>query len=355
MSGTTTLEDRIHFLDTIELVSSGQADFVDATDEFLRAHPQSPFRVWIGVSAGWRAFGQRRFTLAQQLFEMMPPSNATAAIYLARLYVLKGDYELARNALAAVNIARLSNPLLFQYDIVSQALDYESRGEPWKSWSGHYAVMDLARDLGWDVARLKELLSDPPKDGTQILQLRDWAQEKGLELDVVVREPGSINAIRGIVLWKHGHYGALVGIGGEIVAGNRFDSRIALSNSLLDEEALGYFLVPAGMDLPEGWSRVPDEEVLHVAGERFAAQQIQLPLRPQLTLNIAPTAQGQLGEFELRISGNPGQYRLMFAPSLEKEAWDFSREITLFEGQATVIPWGPPNGGRPLFFRVEGF
>ena len=67
--------------------------------------------------------------------------------------------------------------------------------------------------------------------------------------------------------WKVGHYAAIVarGNGGYFVEDTTFGEDIRVSPATLDEEASGYFLVPAG-SLPTGWRHVSAQEGATVWG-----------------------------------------------------------------------------------------
>src|SRR5207249_7632338 len=63
------------------------------------------------------------------------------------------------------------------------------------------------------------------------------------------------------VYWKLGHFSAIVAEQEDrfLVEDTTFADQIWMTRAALDEEASGYFLVPAG-PLPQGWQSVTREE-----------------------------------------------------------------------------------------------
>ncbi len=106
--------------------------------------------------------------------------------------------------------------------------------------------------------------------GTNLLQLKNWARQCGLDFQIAKRSLGAPVLIPSVVHWKVGHFGALVKNhnGRFQVSDPTFDTdgNFWLSEKALDTECDGYYLVQNG-PLPVGWEAVSDSEGSRVWGK----------------------------------------------------------------------------------------
>ena len=353
--GESTLEERIAFLDSFDPTISRVTNRIDASVTFLERYPDSPFRLWAGASAGIQAFNAARYSLAERILKMLPSSHPGVAVYLARLYTLRGDMLSAHALLSTVNEAALFQPLPEQYRHALRATEIAASKTPWNGWSGYEAATALAKDLGWDFQAIQTLNNDPPRSSTGMLELRDWAGAHGRDLMVVKREHGSAILAPSIVLWKHGHYREIASHGRSLSITHTQGSTI-VSVSLLDEEGSGYHLVESGTSLPQGWTAVSDEEAqaLALVGERLTTVVVKLS-RPDVRLEIK-RALTRPGEWALHVKGAPGKYRLSASGNLNNPAWNFILpDILVAPDEETVIPLGKPDSNWSVFYRLQTF
>ncbi|MCB1098483.1 MAG: hypothetical protein KDN22_23120 [Verrucomicrobiae bacterium] len=350
--GESTLEDRIAFLDSFEPTISGVPNRIDATVTFLDKYPDSPYRLWAGASAGVQAFNAARYSLAEKILKMLPSSHPAVAVYLARLYALRGDMQSARSLLATVDEAKLFHPLPEQYRHAFKMTEIAASETPWTGWSGYEAAAALAKDLGWSIQAIQALNDDPPRS-TGVLELRDWTSTYGLDLMVVNREPGSATLGTSIVLWKHGHYRE-IGIDGRSLARTHTQGSTIVSAALLDEEGSRYYLVESGTSLPEGYTTVSDEVAQTLAGERLTPMVIESS-RPDVRLKIK-RALTRPGEWVLHVNGAPGKYRLSASSNLNNPAWNFILpDILITPDEETVIPLGNLKSSGSSYYRLQKF
>lgn len=109
--------------------------------------------------------------------------------------------------------------------------------------------------------RVLELAHSTPK-GLSLSAVQAISAHAGMDYQMAFRAVGAPVIRPAVVHWKVGHYAALLGrdsSGRYVVGDPTFGEDIRISDSTLDEEASGYFLVPAG-DLPAGWRKVDKTE-----------------------------------------------------------------------------------------------
>jgi len=133
---------------------------------------------------------------------------------------------------------------------------------------GPYALLNiLPQDIPADV---REAIRRPQStdQGTSLALVLNLSKKTGQEYQAAYREPGAETIVPCVVHWSVGHFAALVSKkeGGVISRDPTFGDEILISNSVLDREASGYFLVPAG-PLPSGWRKVGAEEAATIWGK----------------------------------------------------------------------------------------
>jgi YD repeat-containing protein len=103
--------------------------------------------------------------------------------------------------------------------------------------------------------------------------VQEIAARAGMNYQTAYRTSGAAVIVPAVAHWKVGHYAAIVdrGNGRYIVQDTTFGEDIRVSPTTLDEEASGYFLVPAG-PLPAGWRRVSAAEGDQVWGRGNTGQ-----------------------------------------------------------------------------------
>jgi len=105
-------------------------------------------------------------------------------------------------------------------------------------------------------------------DGVDLFALQVLAGQVGMNFQTAFRSPGAPVLAPAVVHWKTGHFSALIRKTGDkyLVQESVFGLELAISSDVLDVEASGYALVPAG-SLPAGWRSVDPTEAKTVLGK----------------------------------------------------------------------------------------
>lgn len=104
--------------------------------------------------------------------------------------------------------------------------------------------------------------------GTSLPQVKQFAKKLGMDYQMAWRNRGAPVIVPSVVNWKVGHYAALTKQVGDryLIEDTTFTDNFTTSSQALDQEASGYFLVPAGT-LPNGWRSVGETEGGKVWGQ----------------------------------------------------------------------------------------
>jgi len=104
-------------------------------------------------------------------------------------------------------------------------------------------------------------------NGLSLPAVKAIAARAGMRYQMAYRSPGAPVVVPAVTHWKVGHYAGLVGKDGVSyqVEDPTFGENIEITPQALDDEASGYFLVPAGK-LPQGWRTVAAAEGAKVWG-----------------------------------------------------------------------------------------
>jgi len=136
---------------------------------------------------------------------------------------------------------------------------------------GPYALTKLAELLGnsssAQTAGFLSRIQSPPT-GFSLQEVLTMSSELGLRLQMAKRSAGAQVIVPAVIHWKVGHFGALAReVGGKFLLEDpTFGNETMLSASTIDDEASGYFLVPAG-PLPVGWSSATPAEAALIYGK----------------------------------------------------------------------------------------
>lgn len=136
---------------------------------------------------------------------------------------------------------------------------------------GPYALVSVAEALGAPAAKRSQVFLDTvesPRTGFSIPEVHAMSNRLGVALQIAKRDPGAPVIVPAVVHWKVGHFGALVRESGGsfLMKDPTFVNETWMSEKAIDEEASGYFLVPAGA-LPGGWRRATAAETAGFYGK----------------------------------------------------------------------------------------
>ncbi len=120
--------------------------------------------------------------------------------------------------------------------------------------------------------------------GTSMRQMLELADSVGLKMQIAKRRPDAAIVTPALVHWKAGHFAALTehSEGRVLLQDPTFGDNLWITEAALEDQASGYFLVPAG-DLPTGWEKLPAAAGDEIWGKGITSgsnQQEQGPSEP---------------------------------------------------------------------------
>ena len=256
-------------------------DDVSAIIQFLDQFPNSAWRVSLLTDLGivYRKTGY--FSRALQVWEeawrlgkaeTQPNPRAIVDRALAELAELNariGRFERLEPLFSEIEGREIRGPATEKIAGAKQGL-WLMRHKPEKAFRCGPMALDRIRasidpNLAFD---LKVMDSKSTLQGMSLVEVKALAKELKMEYEMAKRLPGAKIVTPAVVHWKVGHFAALVrgGDGRYLVQDPTFTDDLWVTQAALDDEASGYFLIPAG-PLPEGWQAVDEEEGKAVFGK----------------------------------------------------------------------------------------
>ena len=134
---------------------------------------------------------------------------------------------------------------------------------------GPYAMQTILRHNGVQTPLQAELIAqaDSTPQGFNLSEVSILADQLGMNLQMAFREPGSPLPLPAVAHWRSNHYAAIIIADdyGWVADDPTFQRRIHFTESALDHEASGYFLIPEG-PLQQGWRIVSEQEAEAIFG-----------------------------------------------------------------------------------------
>lgn len=337
LGGTPSAEANVALAAAITAFIASGGLSLDPFEQFLDAHPQSPWAASVNLNLGLRYFSTGWFTPAMEHYE----SAWTAARNLT-------DSRGRAIADRAFGEFALMNARVGRKDTLVQLLatvaDRSFTGQASELVAGArdgLALMQTHPELAYRcgpgaldriLARQQGsrgfdtfLFNVPSTDrGTSLASVAGWATQAGLNLQPAFRSPGAAVLSPAVVHWKLGHYAALFAAGADTyqLEDPTFGARMTATTASLDAEASGYFLVPAGA-LPAGWRSVSLEEAAEVWGkgstnnvpteETKTSSPTAHPTQPGCGMAVA---NAHLAVVSLNLTDTPVGYAPPFGPSV---------------------------------------
>jgi len=178
----------------------------------------------------------------------------------------KGLDEVAGRRMLGSNAERLGG--------ARSGLRVMERGPKLAYRCGPYALnslLNLNRKSPTFDLRLKAFTSTD--QGTNLQQVKSWANQVGLKMQAAKRSPGAPLVVPCVMHWRIGHFAAITAEkqGRYRVQDPTFErmGNLWMSPKAIDAESDGYFLVADGT-LPRGWAPVSDDEAAKVWGKGFS-------------------------------------------------------------------------------------
>ncbi len=250
---------------------------LEPLENFIKAHPKSPWVPGLRLNCGLLYHQNGRYTLALSslreawalLKDVKEPKGKAlgdrAAGELAVTWAYLGRYEELEPWLKEVHGRSWTGPATEFVTAAAEGL-HDMKTSPERSFlCGPLALSRVCRlrpkDHGPKVGEmLKNLHSN--KRGTSLAQLCTAARGVDLKYQLAFRSPGSETVTPAVVHWKVGHFSCLEEGDAkkqrfrvEDPTYGAFGDKLTITQGTLDEQATGYFLVPPG-PLPKGWRAV---------------------------------------------------------------------------------------------------
>jgi RHS repeat-associated protein len=249
-------------------------DDVAALTQFLTSHPDSPWRASLltGLGGLYRHTGwfskalaawEEAWKLAKD--ESQPQPRATADLAVAELAELNarlGRYDQLDTLFAELQ-GRELNPAVSEKIHGAQQGLWLMHNRPEQAFRCGPMALNLicGSKISPEFFQKKIFHSRSTPQGMSLSSICDLANELGMNYQMARCRPGSALILPAVIHWKVGHYAAVLKKAGDkyLVDDPTFGEGVWITQSALDAEASGYFLVPVG-DLPAGWERVSVEE-----------------------------------------------------------------------------------------------
>ena len=265
--------------------AKNEPERLDAIESFIKQYPKSSLNPSLRLNLGLIYNEYGRFSLAlsslRQSYESAQSAGqsiskqAVSSRALGELAILEaylGRYEELDPLLKSSDLKKVQGPATELLASASVGL-LEMYRNPGKSFRcGPLALSRICNLKNkTDAATTKTLEAAlSTKNGTSLGQVYELSKKLGLDYQIAVRSKGAPVLYPAVVHWKVGHFSAILSKNAERYqledpTHGASGSRIHMTQTTLDEEASGYFLVPAG-PLPDGWRTATKQEAASVWG-----------------------------------------------------------------------------------------
>jgi RHS repeat-associated protein len=290
--GKTTAQDNRELTQAlVGFLHRANGDDYSSLTQYLADHPQSPWRASLLADLGviWLHEGQysKALTAWQEAWQLAKDATDVRAKTVADRTVgelLNLDASLGRQEELGTLLneiqGRKLNSAVSEKIVRARESYWVMQNYPERAFRcGPMALSFIRADLHPGTPMdTRNMGSRATSQGLNLSSVCDLANQLGLNFQMATRQPGSKMILPAVVHWKVGHYAALVKMvnGKYLVQDPTTHGNILMTQSALNSEASGYFLVPAG-DLPQGWTPVSTEEGKNIWGK---GQTIYPPLPP---------------------------------------------------------------------------
>jgi RHS repeat-associated protein len=261
-------------------------DDASAIENFLQTHPNSPRALSLLANLGSHYRGTMQFTKAMAAWretwergkgitDLDSKDVVDGAMSeMAQFYVTLGWADELQALLKEMDGRPLRGAAYVRVENARSALS-QMQARPEHTYKcGPFALGRICANLGVnDPANTAILTELATTNGTSLTQ--NWLLSKRVSLNyqMAMRKPGAAIPLPAMVHWKQGHFSALTRMdnGRYLVEDGTFKQGW-VSSKVLDEEASGYFLIPAG-PLPPGWDAVSEAEGQNAWGRSWPSGQ----------------------------------------------------------------------------------
>jgi len=249
------------------------ADDASAVENFLKKYPDSQWRVSLAASLGSHYRRTMQFTKALAAWreawalgkDITDPNVKDvvdgAVAEMSRYYVTLGRTDELQALLKELDGRPLRGAASVRIEGARSALKQMQARPEHVFKCGPLALGRICARLGLTNSIRPLIIRElATTNGTSLTQ--NWLLSKrlGLNYQMAMRKRGAAIPLPCLVHWKEGHFTALTRMdNGRYLSEDVTFPQGWVSPKVLDEEASGYFLIPAG-PLPAGWDAVTEEE-----------------------------------------------------------------------------------------------
>lgn len=279
--GEDTPAQRVQLLASLNRFASRMVpDDFSALDTFLQDNPVSPWRMAVAANLGlfqyrnaWFSRCIDSYKTAWDLGKDTQDPRARALVDLAggeyaKMLARLGRMEELRAFLQEVGDRTFQGPATELVSAARQGLALMEDHPEMAFRCGPLAVASILSSKGQQILAAETITLKSTIRGTSLLDVTSLANRLGLDFRVARRAPGAKMIVPSIIHWKVGHYAAVLAedAGRYHTKDPTFENDHWPSLSCLDQEASGYFLIPAG-PLPVGWTAVDDTQAAEIFGK----------------------------------------------------------------------------------------
>ncbi|WP_395735166.1 cysteine peptidase family C39 domain-containing protein, partial [Prosthecobacter sp.] len=258
-----------------------KSDDFSALEQFVVAHPQSPWFVAVQTNLGLLYYSAGYFskTMPAYLAAWEVGKNATdlkakaladrAAGEYTKMLARLGRYSELKAFLKAVETRQFIGQ---STELITAGREGATLMETHPEKAFRCGPLALSRILASQKSTLQVapaiVDSRSTLEGISLVEVADISRRVGLNYQAARRSPGAALIMPSVIHWKAGHYAALMKLenGRYLSEDPTFENATWHSPEALETEASGYFLVPEG-PLPTGWSVVGAEDAAKVFGK----------------------------------------------------------------------------------------
>jgi RHS repeat-associated protein len=261
------------------------ADDASSVENFLKKHPDSQWRVSLAANLGSHYRQTMQFTKAMAAWretwalgkDSADPNVRdvadAAAANMAEFLVTLGWADGLQALVNELDGRPLRGAAAVRIENARSALTQMQTRPEHVFKCGPFALSRICARLGKNEPInpliMRELATT---NGTSLTQ--NWLLSKrlGLNYQMAMRKRGAAIPLPCMVHWKQGHFAALTKMeNGRYLVEDATFPQGWISPKVLDDEASGYFLIPAG-PLPAGWDTVSEAEGQNAWGRSFPQQ-----------------------------------------------------------------------------------
>ncbi|MGB7745827.1 MAG: RHS repeat-associated core domain-containing protein [Verrucomicrobiia bacterium] len=280
--GKTTAQDNRELTQALAtFLHRSNGDDDSSLTQYLADHPQSPWRaslladlgvIWLHEGRYSKALAawQEAWQLAKDATEVRAKTVADRTVgELLNLDASLGRQEELGTLLNEIHGRKLNSAVSEKIAVARDSYWLMQKFPERTFRCGPMALSYIRASMHPGTPTdTRNMGSRATSQGLNLSSVCDLANQLGLNFQMARRLPGSKMILPAVVHWKVGHYAALIKMvnGKYVVQGPTTGGEILMTQSVLDSEASGNFLVPAG-DLPQGWNPISAEEGKNIWGK----------------------------------------------------------------------------------------